>query len=190
MKRFILGVIVLVAGLVAMPFTVNAQTEEMPVTFYAAFGGTAALDDEAAIKSASVSLRFGIKTNLNSEGSWRLITEFNSINRPLKKDETSGDFVKSIDLGAERLYWLKPKTGFWSNTAIVLRGVIDIEVNRENNDENLGLGFGILKKLSVDADGNSHFSMQLGLDMLMRDAEEDDIGFYLTMNFTPFQSIL
>jgi len=187
MKRLITITLALLLVL-AYPDPGEAQeAEEMPVTFYGSIGATAGLDDEAAINSASASLRFGVKTELNKEGTWRLITEYNSINRPLKKNETNGDYVKSIAIGAERLYWLKAKSGFLSNTAAVLRGAFDVEVNRTENDNNLGLGFGLLKKMSVDDLGRSHFSLQLSLDMLMRDNEKDDLSLFATLNFTPFQ---
>lgn len=186
MKKLLIGLAVLAMGLVAYPAQAQ-EAEEMPVTFYVAFGGTAALDDEAAIKSASASIRVGIKTNLNSEGSWRLISEFNSINKPLKKNETNGSFVKSIDLGAERLYWLNARDGFLSNSAVVIRGVVDFELNRDENDANLGFGFGWLKKLSVNDLGQSNFAFQAGVDMLVREAEGDDISLFVTLNFTPFQ---
>ena len=183
MKRF-LTIFALVAVLVALPLKL-VIAEEGPVTFYGAFGGTAALDEQAAITSASVSLRFGIKTYLNGEGTWRLITEYNSIDKPLLLDETSGKFIKSLDVGAERIYWLGQNEGFLAHSALVIRGSVDFELNREDNDNNLILGFGWLKKLSVDMDGNSLLSVQGSFDMRLRDDEKDDIAFFVTLNLTP-----
>ncbi len=191
MRKLLIGGVLALLVLSAYPNQAQAQTsEEMPVSFYLSVGATAALDDEAAITSSSASLRFGLATNLNKEGSWKILTEFNSINKPLKKDETNGQYVKSIDLGVQRIYQLRPRSGFFSNTAFVVRGVFDIEVNRTKNDENFGIGFGFQKKLSVDDRGRSHFTIQAEFDMLMRNDEKDDIGFYVTMLFTPFQSVL
>lgn len=162
------------------------EAEEMPVTFYGSFGGSAALDQDAAVKSASLSLRFGIKTDMNREGSWRLITEYNSITRPLKKDGDS-KYVKSLGIGAERIYWTNRSSGFLTNSGVVIRGGVDMELNLKDNDNNLAFGVGGIKKLSVDEAGNSNWAFQLSLDMLVRNNEEDDLSMFATLNFTPFQ---
>ncbi len=146
------------------------EAEEMPVTFYGALGASAGLDKDAAVKSASVSFKIGIKTDMNREGTWRLITEYNSIDRPLKKDETNGDYVKSLGIAAERLYWTNRKSGFLANSGVVIRGGVDIELNRLENDNNMALGIGGIKKLSVDEFGKSNWAIQVSLDMLARSA--------------------
>jgi len=169
---------------VAAPFTLSVAADEGPVTFYGSFGGTAALDERAAITSASVSVRFGIKTHLNADGTWRLITEYNSIDKPLKLEE-DGSFVKSLDVGAERLFWLGAREGFVAHSAFVFRGALDFELNLPDNDLNVAIGAGWLKKLSVDGDGNSLLSAQVSADMRFKNDETDDVAFFLTINLTP-----
>lgn len=183
MKKLLIT-LALVAVLVAAPARFTLASDEGPVTFYGAFGGTAALNERAAVTSASVSIRFGIKTYLNAEGTWRLITEYNSINKPLKFDN-EGKFVKSLDIGAEKLYWLGQREGFLAHSAFVFRGAIDFELNLPDNDNNIALGFGWLKKLSVDNDGHSLLSVQASLDMRLRNDEQDDVALFLALNLTP-----
>lgn len=183
MKRFLISTILMTVFFLALP--ISPRAEEGPVTFYGSIGTTAQIDQEATLSSAQASIRFGIKTYLNKEGTWRLITEYNSIDLLVKKNAAGGKNVKSIDVGAERLYWLGVKNGFFANFAFVARGALDMEVNLTDNDVNVALGFGVLKKLSVDKDGNSLLAVQLSFDNRIRNDEKDDIALFATLNLTP-----
>lgn len=174
MKKFLIVLAIII--LLPLKFTFSA---EGPATYFASISGTTATGGEFDLTDLTGTFKIGLKTDLSGDGLYHLVTTYRQVNvGPL------ADAVKSLDVGAEKLYALGMNSGFFKNSYLAVRASGQFELNQESNDVNAVLGFGWEKKLAVDAQGNAVFSIEPFMDFTAKE-DQDFLTIGFSINVTP-----
>lgn len=153
--------------------------EEGPATYFLAISGNTETGENFDLTDLTGTFRAGIKTDLADNGLYRLIMTYRQVNvGPLADD------IKALGVGAEKIYPLYMTNGFFKNSSLAVRASAQFELNQEVNDVNGVFGFGWIKKLSVDANGDAVFSIEPYIDFTAKD-DRDFLTIGLSVNLTP-----
>ncbi len=182
-KATILAVILALAPL-SMSFA-----DSHPLTIFLAASGTTETGDKFDLSDLTGTFKLGIKTNLNADGTYRLLVTYRQVNiGPLAGD------VKTLGVGAERYFDFNRTSGFLKNSGINLRASAQFELNQfavtesgdfhPDNNTNGVFGIGWDKKLSLDDDGHALFSIEPFIDFTTK-ADRDFFTLGATLNIMP-----
>lgn len=177
MKRLLTFTIAL-ALFVSAPFTLSFA-EDGPATYFVAVSGTTETGDEFDLTDLTGTFKIGLKTDLAADGLYRLVTTYRQVNiGPLADD------IKTLGVGAERHYPFNMSSGFFKNSGLSVRAAAQFELNQESNNVNALFGLGWIKKLAVDAQGNSVFSIEPFMDFTAQQ-DRDFVTVGISLDITP-----
>lgn len=174
--------------LVMAPLTLSFA-DSHPLTMFLAASGTTETGEKFSLTDLTGTLKAGIKTNLNVDGTYRLLLTYRQVNiGPLAGD------IKSLGVGAERYFDFNRTSGFLKNSGLNVRASAQFELNQfavtesgdfqTNNNTNGVFGFGWEKKLSLDADGHALFAIEPFMDFTTKE-QRDFLTLGMTLNFMP-----